>query len=66
MQTLWVNGESVVSDATTLLQLLQQRQLAALGVAVAVNGEVVRRVDWPARQLHQGDRLEIVSAAQGG
>jgi sulfur carrier protein len=36
------------------------------GVAVAVNGEVVPRTDWPATVLRGGDRVEVLSAAQGG
>lgn len=36
------------------------------GVAVAVNGEVVRRAAWPDRRLAPGDRVDIVGAVQGG
>jgi sulfur carrier protein len=36
------------------------------GVAVAVNGEVVRRGDWPGRTLVGGDRVEVLNAVQGG
>ncbi|MFF5174896.1 sulfur carrier protein ThiS [Micromonospora sp. NPDC000089] len=36
------------------------------GLAVAVNGEVVPRGGWPATVLRDGDRVEVLSAAQGG
>jgi sulfur carrier protein len=36
------------------------------GLAVAVNGEVVPRTGWPATVLREGDRVEVLSAAQGG
>jgi sulfur carrier protein len=36
------------------------------GVAVAVNGEVVPRRDWAATALTAGDRIEVLTAAQGG
>jgi sulfur carrier protein len=36
------------------------------GVAVAVNGEVVPRTGWPATPLRDGDRVEVLTAAQGG
>ncbi|HYN94517.1 MAG TPA: sulfur carrier protein ThiS [Pilimelia sp.] len=36
------------------------------GVAVAVNGEVVRRGAWAATALAAGDRVEVLTAAQGG
>ncbi|WGW10440.1 sulfur carrier protein ThiS [Saxibacter everestensis] len=37
-----------------------------LGVAVAVDGEVVPRGSWSDRRLSGGERLEIVTAVQGG
>lgn len=38
----------------------------ARGVAVAVGGEVVRRDEWPTRELAEGDAVEVVRAVQGG
>jgi sulfur carrier protein len=35
-------------------------------VAVAVDAEVVPRGQWPAHELHDGARVEIVRAIQGG
>ena len=45
--------------------------LATLGVnpqqaAVAVNGEVVTRSDWPRAVLRDGDVVEVVRAVGGG
>ncbi|MFC6051123.1 sulfur carrier protein ThiS, partial [Methylobacterium hispanicum] len=36
------------------------------GVAIALNGRVVRRRDWEATPVRDGDRIEIVRAMQGG
>jgi sulfur carrier protein len=36
------------------------------GVAVAVEGEVVPRAQWPDVALHDGARVEVVVAVQGG
>jgi sulfur carrier protein len=36
------------------------------GVAVAVNGEIVTRSQWPEREVQDGDDIEIVRAVQGG
>jgi sulfur carrier protein len=36
------------------------------GTAVALNGEVVARASWPHEPLEDGDRLEILTAVQGG
>jgi sulfur carrier protein len=36
------------------------------GVAVAVEGEVVPRAQWPDVELREGARVEVVVAVQGG
>jgi sulfur carrier protein len=36
------------------------------GVAVAVDGEVVRRADWGKTKLHEQQSIEVVRAVQGG
>jgi sulfur carrier protein len=36
------------------------------GVAAAVNGEVVPRSSWAGTVLRDGDRVEVVTAVQGG
>lgn len=39
---------------------------AARGVAVAIDGEVVPRRRWAATPLHEGQRVEVLHAVQGG
>lgn len=36
------------------------------GVAVAVNGEIVIRGAWSEMPLHEADRLDVLTATQGG
>ena len=36
------------------------------GLAVAVDGEVVRRAEWAAVPLDEGQRIEVLQAVQGG
>ena len=36
------------------------------GIAVAVNDEVVRRPAWDATPLGAGDRVDVLTAVQGG
>ncbi|GGF46973.1 thiamine biosynthesis protein ThiS [Marmoricola endophyticus] len=36
------------------------------GVASALNGTVVPRGDWASTTLSDGDRVEVVTATQGG
>lgn len=51
---------------TTLAELVGTVTAQTRGVAVAVNGEVVPRAGWPATSLADGDRVEVLTAAQGG
>ncbi|WP_285728553.1 sulfur carrier protein ThiS [Nocardiopsis sp. ATB16-24] len=36
------------------------------GIAVAVNDEVVRRTAWADSALEPGDRVDVLTAVQGG
>ena len=55
-----VAGEPDVAALVT--ELTGERR----GVAVAVNGAVVPRSAWSSVRLRDGDRVEVLSAAQGG
>jgi sulfur carrier protein len=62
-----VNG--VVHDspsARNVVELLAEMGVEPRGVAVALNGEVVRRSEWEVTQIHPSDRVEIVTAVAGG
>lgn len=64
-----INGVTWNIEASpTLLDILQSLNLPSLerGVAVCVNGEVVRKAEWPETRVHPRDELEIVNATQGG
>jgi sulfur carrier protein len=64
-----VNGETrALPDGATIESLLDQLDLAPgrRGVAVAVDAEVVPRSGWADRALHEGDRVEVLTAIQGG
>ena len=38
----------------------------AAGLAVALNGDVVRRLEWEGRQVVDGDEVEILKPFAGG
>ncbi len=64
-----VNGEAhEVAPALALPDLLRHLGLdpAQPGIAVALGGAVVRRADWPATVVHEGDEVEVITATQGG
>lgn len=65
--TVIVNGEShTVRAGLSLDGLLEGLGLVRRGIAIAVGDEVVPRSAWPARRLADGDRVEILTIAQGG
>jgi sulfur carrier protein len=62
-----VNGESrEVPPGTALDQVVAELSAAPSGVAAAVNESVVPRGAWAATTLAAGDRVEILTAVQGG
>jgi sulfur carrier protein len=64
-----LNGESAELEAgATVRSALDALDLPAAGrgVAVAVDAEVVPRGQWDATTLHEGARVEILRAIQGG
>jgi sulfur carrier protein len=64
-----VNGTATeLPDGATVAGVLAELKVenAARGVAVAVQGEVVPRRRWVSLALHDGDRVEVLSAIQGG
>ena len=64
---LIVNGAGCdLPGGSTVADLIRAVTDQRRGLAVAVNGEVVPRGGWPATVLRDGDRVEVLSAAQGG
>ncbi|MFD0421823.1 sulfur carrier protein ThiS [Streptomyces parvus] len=62
-----VNGEPRTLDAGTALDRLVATLTAApSGVAAAVNESVVPRGQWATTTLGDGDRVEVLTAVQGG
>lgn len=62
-----VNGKVVrLSNSTNLRALVSERIERVEGVAVARNEEVVPRSEWADTAVRDGDRIEILVAAQGG
>ncbi|MEV8312952.1 sulfur carrier protein ThiS [Streptomyces sp. NPDC059900] len=62
-----VNGEARdVAAGTTLEALVATLTAAPSGVAAALNETVVPRTRWSATPLADGDRVEILTAVQGG
>lgn len=60
------NGTERELREGTLPELLAQLGAPEQGVAVAVDGQVVTRADWPTTRLREGARVEVLTAVQGG
>ena len=64
-----LNGhEAELADGATVLTAVEALDLPAAGrgVAVAVDAEVVPRGEWAGTELHEGARVEVLRAIQGG
>jgi sulfur carrier protein len=65
--TVDINGEPLeLEPGTTLLALLGARVGTTRGSAVVVDGAIVPRSDWPTYEVRAGQRLELITAVQGG
>jgi sulfur carrier protein len=61
-----INGEPAeLPDGSTAADVVSQVGVGA-GVAVAVNDDVISRSSWAVTTLTPGDRVEILTAVQGG
>jgi sulfur carrier protein len=64
-----LNGRPAeLGDAPTVADAVRATGVngASRGVAVAVDGEVIRRTDWERTKLTERQAVEIVRAVQGG
>ncbi|MEU9209970.1 sulfur carrier protein ThiS [Streptomyces sp. NPDC048415] len=64
---IFVNGERQRIDTGTALDtLVATLTPAPSGVAAALNETVVPRAQWSSTALSEGDRIEVLTAVQGG
>ncbi|MFD9463086.1 sulfur carrier protein ThiS [Streptomyces sp. NPDC060027] len=62
-----VNGERQrIAAGTALDTLVATLTPAPAGVAAALNETVVPRTQWSSTALTEGDRVEVLTAVQGG
>ncbi len=62
-----LNGQALsVALGTVLEQLLQQHHPQLQGAAVAVNGAIVPRSEWPHYELTAGMAVDVFSLVAGG
>lgn len=54
------------AGVTTLDGLLKYKEVAATGVAVALNNKVVSKAAWKSTTLNEGDKILVITAVCGG
>jgi len=65
--TVSINGAArQFPDSTSVAALIEEMGLAGKRIALERNGEIVPRSSFPAQQLADGDKLEVVIAVGGG
>ena len=68
LKTILVNGRTLPLRVDVLADLLAECGFdpRGQGIAVAVDGTVVRRGAWSSHRLRGGEEVEVVGAVQGG
>jgi thiamine biosynthesis protein ThiS len=61
-----VNGVDHAEVFESVEAMMNELAIEARGVAVAINGEVIRRGEWTSTSIQDGDVVEIVNAVAGG
>jgi len=62
-----VNGNArEIADGAVVADVVAELTTASRGIAVALNGIVASRGAWSTTSLAEGDRIEVLTAVQGG
>lgn len=64
-----VNGEAMALETGTTVADVVTRSghdRSGRGIAVAINGEVVPKSEWPVRPVEESDKVEVLAAIGGG
>jgi len=62
-----INGRvRQLAHGATVAQAVMAVTTTTCGVAAALNDEVVSRAAWDATRIAEGDRVEVLTAVQGG
>lgn len=62
-----INGQrSRIAPSTTVTDVVRSLTSAEIGVAVALNDEVVPRAEWSRTVVADDDRVDVLTAVPGG
>ena len=64
---LTINGENTFVLSETLLKVLNEINIIkSQNIAIAVNEEVIAKINWKNYKIKSGDIIEIVQPLKGG
>lgn len=63
---IFVNGESKQVSSDNIFALLEELSLKQKKIAIELNGEIIRRLEYKNILIKQGDKIEIVHFIGGG
>lgn len=61
-----LNGKLINTESQNVLELLQEYQIEAKSVAVAINLEVIKQDKWDSYLLQENDVVECLTFMGGG
>jgi thiamine biosynthesis protein ThiS len=65
--TIVLNGEpKEIPTDLSVTELIERLGLPSERLAIEVNRRIIRRADWPATTLADGDKVEVVHFVGGG
>ncbi|TSE10066.1 MULTISPECIES: sulfur carrier protein ThiS [Aquimarina] len=67
MMTVNVNNQNQsISENSSISALLEQLDIVAKGIAIAINNEIISKEKWNEIQVQKEDQVTIIKATQGG
>ena len=60
------NIQKDIHDESSVASLIVQLNIAAKGIAIAVNNEIVTKDKWQETLVKESDQITIIQATQGG
>ena len=66
MNIILNNQSDEVHDGITIRELLDQKKIHTKYIAVEINRKVVPKSNYHKHKIHEGDKIEIITAIGGG